>query len=416
MPMRMIRVASSRKNESLFPHKTMNRIPLTVIALLLFLAVAAPAQTTQQTTPQKPVYGGPELVALMEKVMNYQLNDYGQTPNARWINWQAAPFWAGVLACYKATGDEAFYAAARHAAEASNWKVERRTFHADDMAVGQAYLEMYLKEKDPKMIEDVKSRIDQYFDKKKVTRNEVGRAGGSGGTDNSWDFSGRTVWWWCDALFMAPPVMARLYAATGDHKYIDLLNRMYFDTVDYLYDKEEGLFYRDDRFFFPAHQSPTGKKVFWSRGNGWVYAGLVRVLDYLPQDDPMRPRYLELYQQMTASLLKYQGEDGMWRSSLNDPTWAPVHESSGTGFFVYGLTAGVNRGWLDRGKYLPIALKGFAGLCSVMNPDGSIGFTQQVSDRPEAPTATSLKDYSQGAFLLSASEVYAAKVKPEEAP
>jgi rhamnogalacturonyl hydrolase YesR len=393
------------------------RTSLTAVAVVLSVMLAkSHGQTTQPTTQQRPEYSGQPLVELMKRAMDFQVKDYGPTPNARWINWQAAPFWSGVMACYKATGDEAFYQAAKRAGEGSNWKVERRTFHADDVAVGQAYLDLYLKDKDPKMIEDVKARIDQYFDKKTVTRSEVGRAGGSGGTAGSWDFSGRTVWWWCDALFMAPPVMARLTAATGDRKYVDLMNKMYFDVVDFLYDKEEGFFFRDDRFFFPGRQTANGKKVFWGRGNGWVYAGLVRILDYLPQDDPMRPKYMELYQQMTVALLKHQGEDGMWRSSLNDLAWAPVKESSSTGFFVYGIVAGVNRGWLDRSKHLPVALKGWAGLCGVMNPNGSIGYTQPVSDQPVAPTPESVKDYCQGGFLLSASEIYAAKVKPEEVP
>ena len=56
-------------------------------------------------------------------------------------------------------------------------------------------------------------------------------------------------WSWCDALFMAPPVYAKLYAMTGDKKYVDFLTREDRATYDFLCDKEEHLFYRDSRYF-----------------------------------------------------------------------------------------------------------------------------------------------------------------------
>ena len=52
---------------------------------------------------------------------------------------------------------------------------------------------------------------------------------------------------------------------------------------NYLYDKEEHLFYRDHRYF--AKREANGKKVFWGRGNGWVLGGLVEILQALPKDE-----------------------------------------------------------------------------------------------------------------------------------
>jgi rhamnogalacturonyl hydrolase YesR len=368
-----------------------------LIAAILFFSFTA----TLRAQAAQAVYSRDEVKMLMKRVMDFQVRAYGDTPTAAWTNWQAAPFWAGVMACYRATDDAAFYDATKKWGEGTAWKLNRRTFHADDIAVGQAYIEMYLKDKKPEMLADVKARIDQYFDKKTVTSADVAHGGAE-----PVPMTGRTLWWWCDALFMAPPAMAQLYTATGEQKYLDLMHPLYWDCVAYLFDESEGLFFRDDRFFFDKTKSPTGKKVFWGRGNGWVYAGLIRILDHLPATDPQREKYLALYRKMTDALMKLQGADGMWRSSLNDPAWVPEGESSGTGFFTFGLLAGINRGYLDREKYLPAALKGWAGLCGVVNANGSVGFTQPVSDRPVAPTAESVKDYSQGGFLLSAAELY----------
>ena len=158
-------------------------------------------------------------------------------------------------------------------------------------------------------------------------------------------------WAWCDALFMAPPALAAVTTATGDRKYLDLANRLWWKTTDYLYDTSEHLYFRDSRFF--DQREPNGKKVFWSRGNGWVFAGLARMLEELPADHPDRARYVTLFREMAEKIAAVQGEDGYWRASLLDPDSRPNPETSGTGFFVYGLAWGINHGLLDRARYEP---------------------------------------------------------------
>jgi rhamnogalacturonyl hydrolase YesR len=334
-----------------------------------------------QTT--RPVYQGEELKQLMKRVMDFQVRAYGARAS---IEWQAAPFWDGVLAAHRSTGDEEFYQAAKKWGEATKWKIGRRSFHADDTAIGQAYEEMYLREKNPEMIADLQAKLAQYFDKTTVTSAEVAH----GPAEAPW--RGRNVWWWCDALFMAPPTLVRMGAITGDKRYFQLMHSMYWDTTEFLFDPAEGLFYRDESYFVDKKKSPTGKKVFWGRGNGWVYGGLIRTLDFLPADDPQRSRYIDLYKKMTEATVKYQGDDGLWRASLNEPTWISQPESSSTGFFTFGLLAGINRGYLDRATYLPKALHGWRGICSVMRDDGGVGYAQQVGAAPEAFTENSTKE------------------------
>ena len=121
-------------------------------------------------------------------------------------------------------------------------------------------------------------------------------------------------WAWCDALFMAPPTMWRLSAITGDPKYADQADRLWWKTTDYLFDADESLFYRDSRFF--NKREPNGSKVFWSRGNGWVVGGLVRVLENMPLGDPRRERYLDPYRRMVHRLVTLQEDSGCWPAGL----------------------------------------------------------------------------------------------------
>ena len=155
---------------------------------------------------------------------------------------------------------------------------------------------------------------------------------------------------WCDALFMGPPAMSAVFVATGDRKYLDLANRLWWKTTDYLYDKEERLYFRDSRFF--DQREKNGKKVFWSRGNGWVFAGTRPLASRTCREDyPDRARYVALFRDMTETIAAVQGKDGYWRSSLLDPDSRPNPETSGTGFFVYGLAWGINKGILPRATY-----------------------------------------------------------------
>ena len=144
----------------------------------------------------------------------------------------------------------------------------------------------------------------------------------------------------------APPAWVRLYAATGDEKYLNFAVTNWWRTTDYLYDKDEHLFFRDSTYF--KKTEANGKKVFWGRGNGWVMAGLVRVLQYLPMNHPDRPRFEQLFKDMAAKILTCQQPDGLWRASLLDPDSYPLKETSGSGFYTYALAWGVNQGLLDR--------------------------------------------------------------------
>jgi unsaturated rhamnogalacturonyl hydrolase len=352
---------------------------LTLVSLML-----APAHTQAQR--KEDIYSRQHISAIMSRVYDWQIANPVEINQKNNNLWARAAFYTGIMAAYSTTHDQKYLDQAVKWAEGREWKLGDRPRHADDQSPGQTYLELYLLKKDPLMITHTKSTIDAMLNAPKP---------------------GREDWWWCDALFMAPPVLARLNAATGDQKYLDYLNTMWWDTTDFLFDPEARLYYRDKNYI--GKLNPNGKKIFWARGNGWVMAGTVRVLQYLPKNNQDRQRYVTLLQTMAASVSRLQGADGLWRPSLLDPQEVTVPETSSSGFFCYALAWGINHGYLDRQTYLPVVKKAWEGLIGAVHPDGKLGNVQAIGASPAKLTSEDNQEYGSGAFLLAGSEMYRLK-------
>jgi rhamnogalacturonyl hydrolase YesR len=227
------------------------------------------------------------------------------------------------------------------------------------------YIEVYKIHRDPKMIAPIREQFDKILAAQPASAQEMKQEGS------------QDRWNWCDALFMAPPVWMNLAQVTGEAKYFDYMNREWQAATDFLYDKDEHLYYRDSRYFEKRRRSA---KIFWSRGNGWVFGGLVRVLEAMPLDNPERGRYETLYKEMAAKLIAIQPEDGMWRPSLLDAASFPVPESSGSGFFCYGLAWGINHGLLEEKTYLPAVMKAWKGLTGMCRRTASWDLCSDCGD------------------------------------
>jgi unsaturated rhamnogalacturonyl hydrolase len=164
-------------------------------------------------------------------------------------------------------------------------------------------------------------------------------------------------------------------------RYETYMVREWWITTDYLYDREEHLYFRDGNFF--VRREANRRKIFWSRGNGWVLAGLARVLEFLPLQHPDRPRFEQLFREMANKILTCQQADGLWRGSLLDPHSYPLKETSGSGFFVFGFAWGVNHGLLDRAKFEPAIRKGWQALTECVTPKGKLTHVQPVGADPK---------------------------------
>ncbi len=304
--------------------------------------------------------------------------------------WTYAALYDGMLAASKTTGDSRYYDAIVRMAHRFNWKLLNSRFpHADDMALGLAYMEMYTSKPDAVRMADTMEVMDEL-----IKRN---------------DDPQKLLWWWCDALFMAPPVLARVSAATGDRRYLDYMDREWWLTSASLYDPVEHLYFRDSRYF--TQRQKNGEKIFWSRGNGWVMSALVKVLEVMPANYPTRGKYIVQFRQMAERIASIQGGDnpqgkaGLWCSGLLDPAAYDLPEISGSAFFTYSLAWGVNHGVLNRKKFEPVILRAWAGILEHIYADGRVGSIQPIDGQPGQfkPSASSV--YGVGAFLLAASEM-----------
>ncbi|HTB83012.1 MAG TPA: glycoside hydrolase family 88 protein [Candidatus Sulfotelmatobacter sp.] len=329
---------------------------------------------------------------VMQHVADWQLAN----PSAhKTTEWTQGAGYAGMMALAGISGDTKYRDAMLAMAATNEWKPGPRRYHADDQCVGQTYAELYFLWRDPKMLAPLRERFDDILEHPSAAPNLDFKQP---------DRKALELWSWCDSLFMAPPAWVRLSAVTGDTKYMDFAVKNWWRTSDFLYDKDEHLFFRDSTYF--KKTEANGKKVFWSRGNGWVMGGLVRVLQYLPMNHPDRPRFEQQFADMAAAVLKCQQPDGLWRASLLDPDSYPLKETSGSGFYTYALAWGVNQGLLDRTQYEPAVRKAWAALVGCVDTDGKLTHVQPVGADPKKFDESGTEVYGTGAFLLAGSEVY----------
>ena len=267
------------------------------------------------------------------------------------------------------------------------------TRNADNYCAAQVYIDLYRLTPRPEMLTKTKATMNMLVNTPQVDD-----------------------WTWIDAIQMGMPILAKLSATTGDPRYAEKAYEMYSWTRNTLagglYNKKDGLWWRDADFV-PPYKEPNGKDCYWSRGNGWVVAALVRVLDEIPADDPHRKEYEKDLQDMCAALVKCQREDGFWNVSLHDPSNFGGKEVTGTALFVYGMAYGVRNGILDHDKYMPVITKAWNAMAKeAVHPNGYLGYVQGTGKEPKdgQPVAYDSKpdfdDYGTGCFLLAGSEVY----------
>ncbi len=312
-------------------------------------------------------------------------------------NWIQAAFYIGLYTFADATRDPYLANAVIKHGEAEGWGFDGRPRHADADAIGAAWVWAAARTRDPAKLAPIRARFDAVLaNPSKVSLDFEPKP-------EKGDPYCQARWCWSDAIFMAPPAWVALSKVSGDKRYLEHADQEFWATTDYLYDKTDHLYFRDSRFI--RQRSDAGQKIFWGRGNGWAFAGIARILQDLPANHPSREKYESIFKQMAERIATLQGEGGYWPVSLLEPQKTP--ETSGTGFFVYGLAWGVNHGLLPRARYGPVIDKGWKALTAAVEPDGRLGWVQRVGVAPDQVGRDDTQLYGVGAFLLAASEVRA---------
>lgn len=368
----------------------MNRKSKTIISLIFicfYLFLHAFASQSQDLPKKK------EIKQQMKKVADWQLSQKwrkDKIKDGKLImnrkDWELGAFYPGIVDIYSVTGEKKYLDALKKVAKANKFDRGFNLRNADDQAILQSYLGLYEVVKDPVYLKSTKSTLDS------IMMNPQ---------------SGAKEYPWSDLLFMGPPIWTHYAKITGQDKYLNYLNKIYWEAVENMLDKEHYLFYRDSRF--KTMKAANGKPVFWSRGNGWVFAGLARLLEYMPDNYPDRKKYENLLAQMASTLKKLQQADGFWKSSLMDPAAFPVGETSGTAFFCYGIAWGINNEILDKKEYLPVVEKAWDALSGAIHPDGKLGYVQPGGDRPHTSAYEQSNWYAAGGFLMAGTQMHRLK-------
>lgn len=324
--------------------------------------------------------------ANMQRVADYELAN----PSTHDVNlkldfqngWIPSTFYVSLIPLYEATNNTKYLNAVKTWGDAVDWDLAPRFRHADDLVCGQVFLDYYRYDKDSIYTEKLKTRMDSLI---------------------ATAMPGREDWWWCDALFMAPPLYMMGGEILNDPKYQVYADKMYWDVYDYLYAEEDSLFYRDAKYF--DKKSPNGSNVFWGRGNGWVIAGLARMIPYI-KSEKMKQSYVKLFQEMATKIASLQRPDGMWTSNLLDANDWPDKEVSCSGFFTYALTWGINNGILEEKQYRPVVEKAWIGLSKCINEEtGMIGWVQPIGAAPGDTNKNTTMSYGAGAYVLAGTEI-----------
>ncbi|GAB3013409.1 glycoside hydrolase family 88/105 protein [Spirosoma pulveris] len=313
--------------------------------------------------------------------------------------WTRAVYYEGLMALYRIDKKKPCYDYALEWGEKHQWGLRSgvNTRNADDQCCGQTYIDLYQFDKKPERLHDIKASIDAMVKSDKVDD-----------------------WNWVDALQMAMPVFAQLGVLENDRSYFEKMYQLYMYSKtrhggNGLYNPKDGLWWRD-KDFVPPYKEPNGKDCYWSRGNGWVVAALVRVLDILPKDAPHRDEYEKTYLEMMQALPPLQRTDGFWNVSLHDPANFGGKELTGTALFTYGMAWGINHGLLDGNVYKPIITKAWNAMATEsVHPNGFLGYVQGTGKEPKDgqpvtyDSKPDFEDYGLGCFLLAGTELYKLK-------
>ncbi len=364
--------------------------------LLLVLFVATLSQLTPASTT--------ESAAVLDQII--KVNNYWQAHNTPYVRsfWDHAAYHTGNMEAYRLTGRADWYAYTDKWCRHNDWKGaksdDKKNWKYQTYGEGQDFV----------LFGDWQICFQTYIDMYNLVPAPYKVARAIEVMSHECSMEDTHFWWWADALYMVMPVMTKMYKLTGEVKYLDKLTENFLWSDSLMFDHEEQLYYRDAKYIYPKVKTACNEgKSFWARGDGWVLAGLAKVLADMPLDYKNRPIFVQRFRELAEGVARVQRPDGYWSRSMLCEDDAPGPETSGTAFFTYGMLWGVNNGYLDKATYAPVIEKAWKYLSEkALQPDGSIGFVQPIGEKPD-PTKTvdahSQAPFGTGAWLLAACEM-----------
>ena len=373
---------------------------LLILTASIFVAVVSCKSTAvKQETAIKQ--SKKDVIAIIEKVNNHWQDTHSEPGNAFW---HVSAYHTGNMEAYKITQNKKYLDYSLAWAEKNQWmgaksndksewkynygENDKHVLFGDWQICFQTYIDLYnfTGKNDPRKI----ARAREVMEYQMST-------------------SANDYWWWVDGLYMVMPVMTKLYNVTGNEMYLEKLHSylQYADSI--MYDNEAKLYFRDAKYIYPKHKSTNGKKDFWARGDGWIFAGYAKIIQDLPKTAKHRNEYINRFKDMAKALADAQQKEGYWTRSILDPQHAPGPETSGTAFFTYGFLWGINNGILDKKTYSPVIEKSWNYLTTfALQADGTVGYVQPIGEKAipgQVVDKNSTADFGVGAFLLAASEM-----------
>ena len=387
----------------------MRKIFLTIIVLLTVTVTYAQGEKAN------------EVMNILRQVNNYFMakhSDPTLPTNVGRIRpsslWTRGVYYEGLMALYEIDADEQYIDYTDRWARFHQWTPRNgvKTNDADDQCCGQTYVDRYLQSGGKEKIIHVITNLNNQMStpNTKASVKQALRETNANGELYGW-------WTWIDAIQMAMPLYMQVYKVTGDRRYADHAMKMYRWTRDTLagglFNEREGLWWRDKDFVAP-YQTPDGKNCYWSRGNGWVYAALVRCMNQLSPKDQYYKELKKDFLLMSSALKVCQRpEDGLWNPSLVSYADFGGKETTGTALFLYGMAWGIRKGILKEKKYKSVCDRAWEGLIrDCVHPNGFLGWVQGTGKAPSDGQPLSytkvpdFEDYGTGCFLLGGTEYY----------
>lgn len=359
-----------------------------LVFLLLGLALTISAQNAN------------DVLATAQCANNYFMAKYDDPTRPTFVKkvrpsslWTRGVYYEGLMALYSIDPQRKYIDYATRWADFHEWTPRNgvKTTDADDQCCGQTY--MMLAKGDKAKLAKVLENLDNQM--------ATGR---------------HDYWTWIDAIQMAMPLYAQAYMLTGNRQYMDYAMQSYRWTRNEcgggLYNKVSGFWWRD-KDFVPPYQESDGQPCYWSRGDGWVYAALVRVMQTIGKKDKYYKELKRDYLAMSQAFASCQREDGFWNCSLVSPVTYGGKETTGTSLFLYGMSWGLRNGLLKEKQYRPIVDRAWKALQNeCVHADGFLGYVQGTGKEPKDSQPVTytrvpdFEDFGLGCFLLGASEYY----------